>query len=202
MSPSPKALRANTGKPEVSQIRFFGSALNKLAKVMMQGRLKYPDSEPGVPNWTLGGKPDSEYLDAADRHITKFVKGEHFDDEVGTHHLAHAVWNLLALLENNYPDLPDLDPDFDQEQFLNNFTGSGSGDGSEGHDKFAGMIEIAVDSDGDIWFHAPNGRWYLWWGNTRAWNTAPISGRSELPEAYGPYTFAWQASIPEDAPWL
>ena len=36
---------------------------------------------------------------AAMRHMTKFWKGENYDDEFHTHHIANAAWNLLCLLE-------------------------------------------------------------------------------------------------------
>ena len=112
------ALRYNEDKPELSQVQFFGSALGKLAVVMSQGRIKYPDAEPGVPNWTLGGKPDSEYLDSAMRHITTFIReGEFYDSETGAAHIAHAVWNLLALLELNYTDVASMDESFDVDKF-------------------------------------------------------------------------------------
>lgn len=184
MSSSSQALRSNLGKPQLSQIRFFGTALSKLAKVMEKGREKYPDSTPGVPNWTLGGKPDEEYLDAADRHITKFVNGEHYDDEMGTHHLAHAAWNLLALLENNYPEMPDLTEDLPSV-----FSPSA----------------VWVDGGGDMWFrYATN----LWWARFRdgVWANAdsPMSRQkiSNIEARYGGSLMVTPQETPRDAPWL
>ena len=94
-----EALRDNAGKPELSQVLWFD--LRWLADHMAAGRSKYPDSSPGVPNWTLGGKPDQEYLDAASRHLSSLVRGEEYDGETHTHHAAAVMWNMAALLTNN-----------------------------------------------------------------------------------------------------
>lgn len=108
-----EALRFNDGKPELHRLWQFGSALTKLARVMSQGSIKYEDG-----NWLRGGKPDAEYLDSHDRHMLAFANGEEYDPETGAHHLAHAVWNLLALLRLNRSDAPDLSPEFDQAAFV------------------------------------------------------------------------------------
>ena len=94
-----EAKRYNEGKPEISQLMHFD--LEWLADHMQAGRDKYPDTEEGTPNWKLGGKPDQEYLDSMSRHLAAFVRGEEFDPELGTHHLAAVAWNALALLTCN-----------------------------------------------------------------------------------------------------
>ena len=96
-----QAARQNSGKPEMSQLHHF--RLEALAAHCTAGRLKYPDVQ-GQPNWRLGGKPDQEYLDAADRHLAKIVRGETYDDETGTMHAAAVAWNMLAMITNNYAD--------------------------------------------------------------------------------------------------
>lgn len=111
------ALRYNTGKPDISQIDKFGSALDKLASVMSQGAIKYEDD-----NWLLGDKPVEEYLQSARRHHRAFVNGEVYDSDSGNHHLAHAAWNYLAALRLLFDDAPVLDPDFDQEAFIARWT--------------------------------------------------------------------------------
>ena len=116
-SPEGKALRFNEGKPELGRLLEFGSALDKLVKVMEQGAVKYADG-----NWLLGGKPDREYIDSALRHMQAFSSGEDFDPDIGTHHLAHAAWNLLALLRLNLDFEPSLDPEFDQAGFVKRYT--------------------------------------------------------------------------------
>jgi hypothetical protein len=45
------------------------------------------------------------------------VKGETYDPETGALHLAHALWNLAALIELNHEG-PLFDPDFDQAAFV------------------------------------------------------------------------------------
>lgn len=46
------------------------------------------------------------YLDAAFRHffVCYVLRKEITDPESGLHHLAHAVWNLLAVMEIDYED--------------------------------------------------------------------------------------------------
>ncbi len=97
------AHRDNAGKPELSQLHHF--RLDALAAHVSAGRAKYPDRD-GRPNWTKGGKPDAEYLDAAERHLAAFVKGEVYDPELRTMHLAAVAWNALACITNNYLDSP------------------------------------------------------------------------------------------------
>jgi len=98
------ASRDNASKAPIDEVDWFLPALEEVSRVMQKGREKYPDDSPGIPNWTLGGKPDAEYLGAARRHMAKYKRGEIYDQEFGTHHLAHAVWNLLALLTLNWDD--------------------------------------------------------------------------------------------------
>lgn len=102
-----RAARANTGKPELSQLLHF--RLEAVAAHTSAGRAKYPDVD-GVPNWKLGGKPDQEYLDAAVRHLTSCVQGEVYDSETRTFHAAAVAWNMLAMLTLNYADLPCVQP--------------------------------------------------------------------------------------------
>ena len=96
-----KASRHNEGKPELSQLFHFEKGLEALAAHCAAGRDKYPDVD-GVPNWTLGGKPDQEYLDAATRHLGAIVRGEVYDQETGTLHAAAVAWNMLALITLNH----------------------------------------------------------------------------------------------------
>ena len=89
-----KALRQNTGKPELSYILTFPTALKSFAQVCMKGAKKY---ERG--NYLKGGKPATEYIDCMLRHITAWQNGEDFDPESGCSHLGHVVWNALALCD-------------------------------------------------------------------------------------------------------
>lgn len=105
-----EALRYNAGKPELSYLLSLPKAVEALAKVFSQGAAKYTRG-----NWLLGGKPDEEYLDSCLRHLFA-SEHEDFDPDTGCLHVAHAVWNLCALIELNQPG-PVFDPTFDQEAF-------------------------------------------------------------------------------------
>lgn len=87
----------NEGKPELGYLLEFPTAVEAFARVKMLGAAKY---ERG--NWKKGGKPDNEYIDACFRHLMAFVNGEMFAQDSGCPHLAHAIWNLFALMELNY----------------------------------------------------------------------------------------------------
>lgn len=78
----------------------FGPMLRRWAEHLTKGREKYPDPEPGVPNWTLAqGK--EEYLrakESAFRHFLQWLQGERDED-----HAAAVIFNInLAeyVLEN------------------------------------------------------------------------------------------------------
>lgn len=112
-----KAARFNAGKPQLSEIMLFDTALDDLAKVMEMGGIKY---EPG--NWLKGGWTAKQYLDCAVRHIRDHMTKGLYDADLGTKHIAQAVWNLLAamcLCEELQG--PPLDPDFDVESFLSKY---------------------------------------------------------------------------------
>lgn len=108
-----KALRFNEGKPQLHYILFYRKFLESFSKVLEQGAHKY-----GYGNFTLGGKPDQEYLDSAMRHLVSHFSGELYDEDMGTLHLAHCIWNLITLLEYNMSDTPSINPKFDQQEFL------------------------------------------------------------------------------------
>lgn len=93
---SEKALRYNEGKPKLSYILHFPKTIELLAKIMEAGEIKY-----GKLNWKKGGNSDESYLDSAMRHIFKFANDDFFDEEYGTHHIGHAIWNLMAMFELN-----------------------------------------------------------------------------------------------------
>ena len=98
------AKRETKGKANLAQLLLFLPALQELAAHCDAGRAKYTDAAPGVPNWTLGGKPDEEYLNAALRHLGAIINGEEYDAELGTTHTAAVIWNMAALVTCNYPD--------------------------------------------------------------------------------------------------
>jgi len=65
----------------------------EVAKVFTFGAWQYGDR-----NWEAGFSW-SRCIGAAWRHFTKWLLGEEYDDESGLHHLAHAIANLLFLLQ-------------------------------------------------------------------------------------------------------
>lgn len=107
-----EAARFNEGKPRLSYFRrSFQKMVEGIAWVKTFGANKYEED-----NWRSGGKPDAEYWDSMDRHIDYFLNGEVYDQDSGCHHLAHACWNLCALLELNYPDVPMRDKEIYDRQ--------------------------------------------------------------------------------------
>lgn len=99
-----QALRHNEGKPEMGYILEYPNALEALVRVMEHGAKKYARN-----NWKLGNKPDSEYLDAAMRHLFKHNSEGYFDKESNCLHIAHAVWNLMTLIELNLKGVKNID---------------------------------------------------------------------------------------------
>jgi len=69
-------------------------AMDQIAKVYTYGTIKYDDD-----NWWKGLKWKKDVLGCVFRHVWKWVRGEKYDDESGLHHLAHAAWNCMALME-------------------------------------------------------------------------------------------------------
>jgi hypothetical protein len=100
-----EALRFNSDKPMMSYfMRSFPRMAEAIARVKEMGAIKYNDG-----NWRLGNKPDDEYWNSMFRHLNYIFSGEDYDPDTGCLHLAHAVWNMCALLELNHPDLPARD---------------------------------------------------------------------------------------------
>ena len=105
--------RDNEGKAELSYIdEYFFNAISELAKVCSVGAIKYSRS-----NCLKGGSAltFNKLYDSARRHMGKFMQGKDFDDfeddgSPGTHrhHLAHAAWNILLMLEFYYT-MPEQD---------------------------------------------------------------------------------------------
>jgi hypothetical protein len=85
-----KALRLNNGKIDSTNIH--PAMLWPLYRVGHFGSKKYAKN-----NYLKGGKPASEYVASARRHLDLAASGEKVDPE-GCDHLAHAAWNCLFLL--------------------------------------------------------------------------------------------------------
>jgi len=69
-------------------------ALQEIVKVYTYGTIKYSDD-----NWWKGLRWKKDVFGCILRHIWAWFKGEKFDVESGCHHLAHAAWNCMTLME-------------------------------------------------------------------------------------------------------
>ena len=72
----------------------FSNALVEVGKVGTYGAQKYTDN-----GWLDVPKGKARYTDALLRHIFAEASGEECDSDTGLSHLAHACWNMLAVLE-------------------------------------------------------------------------------------------------------
>lgn len=93
------------GKVNFLNVR-FGPMMRRWAEHLTKGRLKYPDVEPGVPNWTLASGA-AEYLrakESAERHFDAWLRGERDED-----HAAGVYFNI-NLAEYVLEKDPSIDP--------------------------------------------------------------------------------------------
>lgn len=71
--------------------------LNELAEHYGKGEAKYPsDPETGEPNWQKGYNWRLS-VDALERHLNAWKRGEDFDPETGSSHLIAVMWHAAAL---------------------------------------------------------------------------------------------------------
>ncbi len=82
------------GKPKVRYDLMAAYAMEQIAKVYTYGTIKYDDD-----NWWKGLSWKKNVLGCVFRHTWAWIRGEKFDPESGLHHLAHAAWNCMALME-------------------------------------------------------------------------------------------------------
>ena len=83
------------------------SAMRRLAKVFALGFKKY-----GPDNWKKGF-PNSEYYAHAREHMLKWIEAEPWNcGPLPEDDLAHAVWNLCAIMwnEEHLPEMCDFPP--------------------------------------------------------------------------------------------
>lgn len=91
-----EGLKFSQNKPWAGRvIQVFPYSIMAIGAVIKKGAEKYPDPN----NWKLVDDAENKYRDALMRHLIKFLLGQNVDDETGQPHLAHMVWNALALLE-------------------------------------------------------------------------------------------------------
>lgn len=95
------AVKFDGGKPRLSLLSRH--ALEETSRALDFGAKKY-----SAHNWRKGFAW-SRNLDAALRHIHAFQEGEDKDPESGISHLAHAMCNIMFLLEfeKTHPELDD-----------------------------------------------------------------------------------------------
>lgn len=96
-----EGLRYDAGKIRVELMPV--EWLEALAEVLTKGAQKYAPR-----NWEKG-MAWSKMIGCAFRHTFKFMRGERYDRETGCHHLAHAAWNLLALMSYDVRGIGDND---------------------------------------------------------------------------------------------
>lgn len=93
--PSDPGAKLDAGKNQVwLMLESFPHALEHVAKVSTYGANKY--SRLG---WVHVPDGELRYFDALGRHLLEYAKGNKVDPESGLLHLAHASWNVLAVLE-------------------------------------------------------------------------------------------------------
>ena len=69
-------------------------ALEEVVKVLTHGAQKYsPD------NWKHVDNMQERYFNASQRHAWAYKRGEIRDGESGHHHLAHAICNMMFILQ-------------------------------------------------------------------------------------------------------
>ena len=71
-------------------------ALKETVKVLTLGAVKYDKN-----NWQKVPNAQSRYYDALQRHLWDWFAGEQLDPETGINHLAHAMCNIMFLLERD-----------------------------------------------------------------------------------------------------
>ena len=72
----------------------FANALEQVVKVGTDGAVKYSDN-----GWREVKDGQIRYLDAMGRHRLRMEAGVEYDRLSGSRHLAHLIWNALAVLE-------------------------------------------------------------------------------------------------------
>jgi hypothetical protein len=80
-------------------IEQFSNALKSFAAVCTFGAIKYSRG-----GWQTVPEKEKRYLDALTRHLLD-LHGT--DEESGLPHMAHAAWNIMALLELQQRDQKD-----------------------------------------------------------------------------------------------
>ena len=114
------AKKHDAGKARVSLT--ISKADLEIGKVGTMGAAKYGDHNFREAN----GMKWSRLADAGLRHLIYYLSGDRKDDESGLSHLAHAAWNLKALLEYeiNNVGIDDLFKGYNKQEDKDNAAGS------------------------------------------------------------------------------
>ena len=88
-----EATKFDAGKPLLAT---WPRAMLLVGAISALGKAKYKDDCNFLFGDSLGTKRTAE---AALRHIYQYLSGETYDDESSKHHIAHAICELLMLLE-------------------------------------------------------------------------------------------------------
>lgn len=96
----PKALRYNTGKPELSYLFEAPLAMEGLANRFALGTKKYSRD-----NWK-GGFETDKLIDSLTRHIMSYKNGQSVDED-GGNHVDAIMWNAVVLAEQYYRSLKE-----------------------------------------------------------------------------------------------
>lgn len=89
-------------------------ALEEVVKVITKGAEKYDDD-----NWKNVPEGRRRYYAASLRHIQEWKKGNPYDEEMGTHHIANAISNLMFILEKElqgWEDVPEVVEDISEQE--------------------------------------------------------------------------------------
>lgn len=89
-------------------------ALEEVVKVITKGASKYDDD-----NWKNVPEGRRRYYAASLRHIQEWKKGNPYDEEMGTHHIANAISNLMFILEKElqgWEDIPEVVEDISEQE--------------------------------------------------------------------------------------
>lgn len=113
-------------------------ALEEVVKVITKGAEKYDDD-----NWKNVPEGRRRYYAASMRHQQEWKKGNPYDEEMGTHHIANAISNLMFILEKELQGWEDV---------------------TEENSK---VSEVVTDNTIplSLWYPDPSGKWIEYDGN-------------------------------------